>query len=192
MEPAMDLDEILLTCEESMDKALDYLKNELRGVRTGRASTSLVEFIKVDYYGTMADLRSLALISVPEATQLLIKPFDAASVQAVNKAIQAAGLGLNPVVEGKQIRLNLPSLSGERRNQLIGSVKSMGEQAKVAVRNSRRDANKHIDQAGKDKSLGLSEDQIEQTKTDVQELLKKYEQQVDDLIAAKTKEVQEV
>ena len=111
----MDLDEILLTAEEAMDKAVDYLRSELKGVRTGRASPGLVEFIKVEYYGSPTDLRQLALISTPEPTQILIKPFDASSLGDIRKAIEAAGLGLNPQVEGKQIRLNLPSLTGERR-----------------------------------------------------------------------------
>ncbi len=188
----MDLDESLLVCEESMDKAVDYLKGELRGVRTGRASTALVEFIKVDYYGAPTELRQLALINVPEPTQILIKPFDASSTKEIGKAIEASGLGLNPTVEAKQIRLNLPALSGERRTQLISSVKHMGEQAKVAIRNARRDANKHIDQTVKDKTQHLSEDAAGDSKEDVQKLLKKHETMVDELIAAKTKEVQAV
>ncbi|HEX7009622.1 MAG TPA: ribosome recycling factor [Phycisphaeraceae bacterium] len=188
----MELDEILLTAEESMDKAVDYLKNELRGVRTGRASTGLVEYIKVDYYGSTTDLRQLALISVPEPTQILIKPFDPGSLQEIAKAIQNAGLGLNPVVEAKQIRLSLPPLSGERRSQLIGSVRQMGEQAKVSIRNARRDANKHLDQLAKDKAAGISEDDIESSKEEVQELTKKYEAQVDELVSKKTKEIEEV
>lgn len=188
----MDLDEILLTTEEQMEKAITYLKSELRGVRTGRASTGLVEFVKVDVYGSPTDLRSVALITVPEATQLLIKPFDPSTVQAIIKGLQGAGLGLNPVSEGKQIRLNLPALSGENRLKLIASVKAMGEQAKVTIRNSRRDANKQIDAASKDKSLGLSEDAFEDAKNDVQELVKKYESQADELLAAKTREIQEV
>jgi len=188
----MDIDESLLTCEEAMDKAVDYLKNELRGVRTGRASTALVEFIKVDYYGTPTELRQLALINIPEPTQILIKPFDASSTKEIGKAIEAAGLGLNPMVEAKQIRLNLPALSGDRRKQLIGSVKHMGEQAKITIRNARRDANKHIDQTVKDKTQHLSEDDAEGAKEDVHKLLRKYESQVDDLITAKTKEVQDI
>jgi ribosome recycling factor len=188
----MDLDESLLTCEEAMDKAVDYLKHELRGVRTGRASTALVEYIKVDYYGAPTELRQLALINVPEPTQILIKPFDASSTKDIGRAIEAAGLGLNPVVEAKQIRLSLPALSGERRTQLISSVKHMGEQAKVAIRNARRDANKHVDQAAKDKTQHISEDTAEDAKDDVQKLLKKYEEQVDELVSAKTKEVQAV
>jgi ribosome recycling factor len=186
----MDIDEILLTAEEGMEKAVDYLKNELRGVRTGRASTGLVDFIKVDYYGSPTDLRSLALINIPEPTQILIKPFDASSLQTVVKAIQQSGLGLNPMSDGKQIRLSLPALSGERRQQLTGSVKQMGEQAKVTVRNARRDGNKQLDGLKKDKTQHISEDQIAQAEKDVQDLLKKYEAQIDELIAAKTKEIQ--
>lgn len=188
----MTLDEVLFGAEESMEKAVNHLKAELRGVRTGRASTSLVEFVKVDYYGSPTDLRQLALISVPEPTQLLIKPFDAGSLQAILKAIQGAGLGLNPVAEGKQIRLVLPPLSGDRRQQLMTSVKHMGEQAKIAIRNARRDANRHIEQVAKDKAQHVSEDETEQAKEDVQELVRKYEKQVDDLVEAKTKEIQEV
>jgi ribosome recycling factor len=188
----MDVDEIQLTCEESMDKAVDHLKHELRGVRTGRASTAMVDFVKVDYYGAATELRQLARVTIPEPTQLLIKPFDASCVKEIGKAIEAAGLGLNPVVEAKQVRLNLPALSGERRTQLIGSVKQMGEHAKISIRNARRDANKHIDQAAKDKTQHLSEDNVDDAKDEVQKLLKTYEAKVDELITAKTKEVQEV
>jgi ribosome recycling factor len=188
----MDLDEILLEAEEQMDKAVTYLKNELRGIRTGRASTALVEFIKVDYHGSPTDLRQLALISVPEVSQIIIKPFDPGSTQMIVKAIQNSGLGLNPMTEGKQIRLSVPVLSGDRRVQLVGSVKQMAEQAKVAVRNARRDANKHIDQAGKDKANPVSEDAIESAKEDVQELLKKYEKQVDEAIEGKVKEIETI
>ena len=188
----MDLDTILLETEESMEKAISYLKHEFQGVRTGRASTALVDYVKVDYYGSPTDLRSLALISVTDATQLVIKPFDAGSMQTIVKALQTSGLGINPVAEGKQIRINIPSLSGERRKQLVGTVKQMGEQAKVSVRNARRDGNKHIDAAGKDKSLSLSEDAIEQAKTEVQDLLKKYEAQIEKLVETKTKEIEEI
>jgi len=187
----MDLDETLLTAEEAMDKAVDYAKNELRGIRTGRASTALVEYVKVEAYGSMTELRQLALISVPEPTQILVKPFDTSTTQAVAKALQNAGLGLNPVVEGKQIRLVLPGLSGERRKQLMGTVKQIGEQTKVTLRNARRDANKAIDAAVKDKTQHISEDEAEGTKTEVQDLLKKYEAQVDELTSAKIKEIQE-
>ncbi len=185
----MDLDEIQLTCEEAMEKALEYFKNEIRGLRTGRASTGLVEFIKVDYYGSMTDLRSMALITTPEATQILIRPFDATSVQAITKAIQSAGLGLNPMSEGKQVRVNIPSLSGERRTQLVGTLKQMAEATRVSIRNARRDANKHLDAAEKDKSLSISEDDAKKAKEAIQDLVKKYEGTVDTLVETKTKEI---
>jgi len=185
----MDLDDILVECEEKMDKAVEYLTGELRGIRTGRASPALVEYVKVDYYGSPTELRQLANVSVPEATQLLIRPYDASSVQNISKAIQQAGLGLNPVVEGKQIRINLPPLSGERRQELVGSVKQMGEQAKVAIRNVRRDANKHIDQLQKDSSI--TEDDAKDAKDQVQELTRKHENQVDEKLEAKRHEILE-
>ena len=187
----MDVDDVLLTAEEHLEKAVTYLKDELRGVRTGRASTGLVEFIKVEYYGSLSDLRQLALISVPEPTQILIKPFDASSTQNITKAIQNAGLGLNPLPDGKQIRLAVPPLSGERRSQLVGSVKQMGEHAKVALRNSRREANKQVDLLAKDKSSHLGEDEADAAKAQVQDLLKKYEGLVAQLIDQKSKEIQQ-
>ena len=188
----MDVDEIQLDTEEAMEKAAEYLKNELRGVRTGRASTGLVEHVKVDYYGSPTDLRQLAMITVPEPTQLLIKPFDAGCVTQIGKALQASGLGLNPLVEGKQIRLMLPPLSGDRRQQMVSSVKQMGEQSKVTIRNGRRDANKHLDQLAKDKSQPISEDEIERAKQEIQNLLKSYEKKMDQMVEAKVKEVQEI
>ena len=188
----MDLDDILLEAEEAMEKAVDYTKNEFRGVRTGRASTGLVEFVKVDYYGSQSDLRQLALISTPDPSLIVIKPFDATCIQEIVKAIQTAGLGLNPMADGKQIRLNIPPLTGERRTQLVNSVKQMGEQGKVAIRNARRDANKQIDQAGKDKTLHISEDQVEDAKKEVQDLLKKHESKIDDIIGQKIKDIQEI
>ncbi len=188
----MDLDSILLEAEEAMDKALEYLKKELSGVRTGRASPGLVEFVKVEAYGAESDLRSLAMVSVPEPTQIHIKPFDPSTVTDIVKGIEKAGLGLNPMVDGKMVRLNIPPLSGDRRKQLIGSVKQMGEQAKVTIRNARRDANKHIDAAEKDKDQHLSEDDVKGAKDDVQELVKKHETAVDDAVSTKSTEIEEV
>lgn len=188
----MDLDTILMDAEEAMEKGIDYLKKELQGIRTGRASTGLVEFVKVEAYGAETDLRSLAMVTVPEPSQLLIKPFDPSTVHDIVRGIEKAGLGLNPMVDGKSIRLNIPPLSGERRKQLIASVKAMGEQAKVTIRNTRRDANKHIDALEKDKSQSLSEDQLKSAKEDVQELVKKYEGNVETLISDKSADIEQV
>lgn len=185
-----DPDTILLETEEHMEKALEYLKHELKGIRTGRASPSMIDFVKVDYYGASTDLKSLAVISVPEPTQLLVKPFDAGAIGDIKRAIEAAGLGLNPMSEGKQLRINVPPLSGERRVQLSAKVKKTGEEQKVAIRNARRDGNKHADvlkAGGK-----FPEDEIDTLKTEIQDLLKKYEAEVDKVVESKTKEISTV
>lgn len=185
-----DPDTILLETEEHMEKALEYLRHELRGIRTGRASPAMIDSVKVDYYGSQTDLKSLASISVPEPTQLLVKPFDAGSVGEIKKAIESAGLGLNPMSEGKQLRINVPPLSGERRQQLTAKVKKMGEDQKVAIRNARRDGNKHADAL---KSGGkFPEDELETLKNEIQDLLKKYEGEVDKAVEAKSKEIMQV
>jgi len=186
----MDPDTILLETEEHMEKGLDHLKHELRGIRTGRATPAMIEYVKVDYYGASSDLKSLAIISVPEPTQLLVKPFDGGSIGEIKKAIESAGLGLNPMSEGKQLRINVPTLSGDRRKQLAAKVKSLGEETKVTLRNARRDGNKHADQL---KAAGhIAEDEIETLKEEVQNLLKKYEGETDKLVEGKTKEITEV
>jgi ribosome recycling factor len=184
-----DPDTILLETEETMEKALEHLKHELRGVRTGRASPAMVEYLKVDYYGAMTDLKAIAGISVPEPTQLLIKPFDAGALAAIKTAIEKANLGINPVMEGKQVRLVIPAMSQDRRVKDAARIKKMGEEAKVAIRNVRRDANKHADGL---KTAGLPEDEVEQLHKEIQDLLKKYEDEVDKRVDAKTKEVMTV
>lgn len=183
-----DPDMILLETEDAMSKALDYLKNEFRGIRTGRASTALVDYLKVDYYGSMTELKGLAAVSVPEPTQLLIRPFDTGAISAIKTAIESSGLGVTPVVEAKQIRLNIPPLSAERRQQLVARVKKMGEEQKVAIRNVRRDGNKHAEALAKAASA-LSKDQIDALKEEIQELLKKHEEQIDARIEEKVKEI---
>ena len=188
----MDLNSIQKDATATMAKSVDYLKSELKGVRTGRATPSLIEFVKVECYGSESELRSVAMVQAPEPTQLLVKPFDPGTVQDIIKGIEKAGLGLNPQADGKTVRISIPALSGDRRKELIGSVKQMGEQAKVAVRNARRDANKHIDQLDKDKSNALSEDDVKGAKDDIQDLLKKYEGQIDTLVADKSKQIEEV
>jgi len=184
-----DPDTILLQAEESMEKAVDYLKQELRGVRTGRASPALVEFIKVDYYGASTDLKSIAAISVPESTQLLIKPFDTGALSAIKTAIEKSGLGINPVMEGKQVRLMLPAMSQERRQKDAARVKKMGEESKVVIRNSRRDANKHADALGKGPGSHVPEDEVKTLKEEIQKLTEKYEGEVDKRVEEKSKEI---
>ncbi len=188
----MDLDEIQLEAEEAMQKGVDHVKHEMKGVRTGRANASMVEMVKVECYGAETELRSVALISAPESNQLLIKPFDPATANEIAKSLEKANLGMTPVVDAKQIRLSIPSLSGDRRKQLMSSVKQMGEQAKVTIRNARRDANKHVDAAGKDKDNPVSEDDVKGAKDEIQDLLKKYEGTVDKLVSEKMADIEAV
>lgn len=186
----MPLDEILFEAEEHMEKALEHLKHEMRGLRTGRATTALVEYIKVDYYGTPTDLRALASLTTPDASSILIKPFDPGSLKDIVRALEEANLGINPQSDGKQIRMVLPALSGERRQQLAGKVKEASEHTRISLRNIRRDANKKVDHEEKDSAL--TEDQATKGREDVQDLLKKFEGTVESLVASKTKEIMEV
>ena len=185
----MDQDEILLDAEERMEKAVEVFRSQLKGLRTGRANPGLVDSIKVDYYGSPTPLKQIANISVPEPQQIVIRPFDPGSLNAIVKAIQSSDVGLAPNSDGRLIRLNVPPLSTERRRQLVARVKEIAEEARIAIRNIRRDANKHADQAEKQKIL--SEDERDRTKEQIQDLTKKYEGQVNEEAAAKEKEIME-
>lgn len=186
-----DPDTILLEAEEGMNKAIDYLTHELQGIRAGRASPAMVEYVKVDYYGSPTDLKSLAAISTPEPTQLVIKPFDASALGAIKQGIEEANLGFNPMVEDKHIRISIPALSGERRKQLVAQAKKVGEEQKVVLRNARRDANKHADTLSKQDGVTYSEDEVSTLKNEIQELLKKYETRIDDMLKKKTTDILE-
>src|SRR5687767_10875417 len=183
----MPVDDVLMDCEMHMEKAIEHLQHELRAIRTGRASPALVENIHADYYGTPTPLKSIASISVPEATQLLIKPFSPGDIKAIEKAINDSKVGLSPHSDGKQIRLMLPPLSQERRLQLAGQTKAYAEEAKIRIRNARRDANKTVDT--EEKAGDIGEDDAKKAKEDVQELTKTYEAKVDDVIEHKRKEI---
>ena len=186
----MPVDDVLLDCEEHMEKAIDHLKHELRGIRTGRASPALVEYVKVDYYGSPTDLKSIASISIPEATQILIKPFSPGDLKAIEKAINDSKLNLTPHSDGKSLRLILPSMSQEVRLKMVGSCKTHAEQAKIQIRNARRDANKVIET--EQKGGLISEDQSETVKEQIQELTKTYESKVDEMIESKRVEIMQV
>lgn len=183
----MPADDILLDCEEQMEKTVEHLRHELRGVRTGRATPALVENVKVDYYGSPTDLRSIASITVPEATQILIKPFTPQDLKSIEKAINDSKLGLTPHSDGKQLRLVLPPLSQERRQQLVGQCKGYAEEAKIRIRNARRDGNKVADT--EQKGGVLTEDDAKSVKEQVQELTKNYEAKVDEMIEHKRNEI---
>lgn len=183
----MDSDEILLDAEERMEKAVSVFQGQLQGLRTGRATPGLVDSIRVEYYGSPTPLKQLANISVPEPQQIVIRPFDAGVVSDIVKAIQSSDAGLAPNSDGRLIRLNVPPLSTERRREMTTRVNKFAEEARVAIRNIRRDANKHADQSEKDKVF--SEDDRDSVKDSVQELTKKYESQVNDHASAKEKDI---
>ena len=184
------MDEILFEVEEKMESDIEYLRKEFRGIRTGRATSGLVDHIKVDYYGSPTDLQQLASIATPEATLIVIKPFDPQSIKDIEKAIYASDLGITPSVDGKIIRLSVPPLSGERRRQITSQIKNMSEQTRVAIRNARRNGNKHVD--AMQKASELTEDEAKKGKADVQDLTDKYEQAVTDLVEAKTREIEDI
>ncbi len=186
----MPIDDVLMDCEVYMEKAIEHLQHELRGLRTGRASPALVEDIRVEYYGTQSPLKSIASISIPEATQILIKPFSPQDMKAIEKAISESKLGLTPHSDGRTLRLQLPMLSQERRLQLVGQSKQAAETAKIAIRNARRDANKILDT--EKKGSVITEDEDRSGKESVQELTKQYETKVEELIEKKKNEIMQV
>jgi ribosome recycling factor len=185
-EHIMDADEILLDAEERMEKAVTVFTEQLSGLRTGRATPGLVDSIRIDYYGSQTPLKQVANITVPEPQQILIRPFDAGTMNEIVKAIQSSDVGLAPMSDGRVIRLNVPPLSRERRQQMVSRIKEFAEDSRVSIRNIRRDANKHADSAEKDKSM--SEDQRDTVKDDVQTLTKKFEGMIN--AAASEKETQ--
>ena len=184
----MPLDEIAFEAEGKMEKAAAYLASEFKGVRTGRATTGLVEHIKVEYYGSSTPLQQLASLSAPEANLIVIKPFDPSCIKDIERAILASELGITPQSDKRVIRLVVPPLSGERRKRLANQVKQMAEEARISIRNIRRDANKHIDK--EQKSKVLTEDEADKGKEEIQDLTKKYEQKVGELLKAKLGEIE--
>jgi ribosome recycling factor len=183
----MPMNVIINECKTKMDKAVSVLQDELKGFRTGRASPALVENIRVDYYGTMTPMKGVASISAPQPDSLVIKPFDAGALAAIEKAIKTSDLSIAPIVEGKFIRLNIPPLSEERRKQLVQQAKQSGEQAKVAVRNLRRDAIKHLEKGEKDKLF--TEDDLDHGKKQVEEATKRSIERVDEVVRHKSDEI---
>lgn len=185
----MSIEEIALEAEERMEKSVALLADQLKGVRTGRANTGLVDSIRVEYYGSPTPMKQMARISTPEPQQILIQPFDQTAIGDIMKAIQASNLGLTPVSDNKVIRLNVPSLSVEQRKKLEGRVKELAEEARVAIRNIRRDANKQADQEMADKVL--TEDDNTKAKDEIQGLTKKFEAKVNAAAEKKAAEILE-
>lgn len=185
----MSSDDVLVDCEERMEKAIGVLASTLSGIRTGRANPGLVDSIKVQAYGSQSPLKQLASIGTPEPQQILIRPYDAGTIKEIEKALVAGDLGLNPQNDGRVIRLNVPPLSTEVRKKMVARIKELAEEAKVSIRNIRRDANKAADQAEKDKEL--TEDDRDKLKESVQELTKSYESKVVEMAKAREAEVLE-
>jgi ribosome recycling factor len=185
----MAMDDILLEVEEKMTSATDYFRLECRGIRTGRASAGLVDHIKVEYYGSPTDMRQLAAISTPDASMIVIKPFDPSTTKDIERAIQASDLGITPSTDGRIIRLSVPPLSMERRTQLVSQVRKMAEAARVSIRNARRDGNKEADK--QQKTSELTEDDAKKGKDDIQELTKQYEAKITEVLDAKSTEIEE-
>ena len=183
----MSYQSILDDTKDKMDKALTHVRDTLRSVRTSRASPALVENIRVDYYGSPTPISQLASVSIPEPRQIVIKPFDASILGEVGKAIQKSDLGITPENDGKILRLMLPHLSGEQRNKYAAKVKELCEEGRVAMRNSRRDMNKHADSL--QKSGELTEDQNRDVHDEIQKLLKDFEGKLKEVQDKKTEEI---
>jgi ribosome recycling factor len=185
----MSADDILLDVEDRMEKAIGVLKGQLAGIRTGRANPGLVDSLRVEVYGSATPIKQLAQVGAPEPTQIVIRPYDTGTIKDIEKAIIASGLGFNPQSDGRLIRINVPPLSTEVRKKLVARIKELTEDAKVAIRNVRRDGNKAAEVAEKDKQL--TEDQVKGLKEEIQELTKKFEATAADMAKNREAEVME-
>ena len=186
----MDTENMLLGAEERMEKAMTALTRDFSKLRTGRASTALVEDVKADYYGTPTLIGQMASIAVPDSRTITIQPWDKSGFAAVEKALLKSDLGLTPVNDGKVIRIVMPPLTEERRKELVKVARKYSEEAKVAVRNVRRDANEGLKKLEKDKQI--TEDELKKATDDVQKLTDKFVADVDKKCAAKEKEIMDI
>ena len=185
----MEPKEILEDSELRMDKAIEVLKKNLSGIRTGRANPGLVDSLRVDVYGSPTPIKQVAQVGAPEPTQIVIRPYDAGIIKEIEKAIVASDLGFNPQSDGRVVRISIPALSTDVRKKMVARIKDLSEDAKISIRNVRRDGNKAADQSEKDKLV--SEDQRDDVKDQIQDLLKKYESNVVDIAKAREAEVLE-
>jgi ribosome recycling factor len=183
-------DELIQQARDKMAKSVEHARAEFATVRTGRASASLLDRIEVDYYGTSTPLRQLSTVNVPEPRMLTVQPFDPSSIRAIEKAIQESDLGLTPSNDGKLIRLPIPQLTEERRKELVKIVRNMAEDHRVAVREIRRDAMKHLKELVDGGEVGADEEHRAEGR--VQELTAEHTKQIDDLLKHKEDEVMEV
>jgi ribosome recycling factor len=183
-------EEFFTEVKTKMEKSLEALRKELNRVRTGRASLTLLEGVRVNYYGVPTPISQVASLSIPESRTIAIQPWDAKMVPEIEKAIQKSDLGLTPISDGKIVRINIPPLSEERRKELVKVIKRMEEECKVAMRNIRRDANEQLKAAKKEKSI--SEDDQFKYQEEVQKIMDKSIEKAEEIVKAKEKEILEV
>lgn len=184
------IDETLLEAEDKMDKAVEVARERMSNIRTGRASAAMFNSILVDYYGAPTPLQQLASLQIPEARTVLISPYDRGASTAIDKALRASDLGVNPTDDGNVLRVVLPALTEERRRDYVKLAKTKGEDARVAVRNVRRRAKEELDRIAKDGEAG--EDEVARAQSELDSLTKKHTDVVDALLAGKEKELLEV
>jgi ribosome recycling factor len=184
------MDDFVTDAQQRMDKSVDATHEHFNSVRTGRASAALLDRITIDYYGTPSPLKNIASISVPEPRLLAIQPFDPTSIKQIERAIQESDLGLTPSNDGKMIRLPIPQLTEERRKELVKLIRSMAEEGRIAVRNVRRDAMKHLEELVKNGEVGDDDERASEAR--VQKLTDEHVQKIDDLLKRKEADVMEV
>lgn len=188
----MTIDTILAETRKRMRASLETLKKDLVTIRTGRANASLLDTVHVEYYGAVVPLNQMASISVPEPSMLMLTPFDKSAIKAIETGILKSELGLNPSNDGNVIRLPIPSLTEERRKELVKALHKMGEEIKTAVRNVRRDANEDIKKLEKDKGAGLSEDAVKKAHDQIQKLTDGHIHEIDEAVKYKEAEIMKV
>ena len=181
------INEVFVETKERMNKVITHYSNEIAVIRTGRASTNLLDVIKVDYYGTLSPLNNIANITSPNPELIIVQPFDPSSLESIEKAIVASNIGMTPNNDGNLIRLNVPPLTEERRNELIKVVHKHIEDAKVAIRNIRRDSNEQLKQFEKEKDL--SEDNLKRALENIQELTNEYIEKLVSIQESKEKDI---
>lgn len=181
-----ELQFIFDSAEEGMDKAIERLEHELARIRAGKASPAMLSSVMVEYYGAMTPLKNLANVNTPDSKTLMIQPFEKGLLEEIEKGIMRANLGFNPGNDGKVVRINIPPLTEERRRDLVKQCRAVGEQAKVSIRNSRKDANDEIKALQKD---GMSEDAAKVAEADIQEMTVKFSAKVDSLMEEKEKDI---
>lgn len=183
----MEPKEILEDAKLRMEKAIEVLKKNLSGIRTGRANPGLVDSLRVDVYGSPTPIKQVAQVGAPEPTQIMIRPYDASIIKEIEKAIVASDLGFNPQSDGRVVRINIPALSTDVRKKMVSRIKDLSEEAKIAIRNVRRDGNKAAETEEKDKTI--SEDQRDDIKDKIQDMTKTYEASVVEIAKAREAEV---